>query len=63
MKLVAELGAASEWRPRIVPEAEPDPPGPEMPVKKKRKSGYRTWAELLARTWAMDALACPACQG
>jgi hypothetical protein len=25
--------------------------------------GYRPWAELLARTFAVDVLACPRCQG
>lgn len=25
--------------------------------------GYRPWAELLARTFAVDVLACPICQG
>ena len=34
-----------------------------MPGKKKHRCRYRTWAELLARTWAIDALACPVCQG
>ncbi len=28
-----------------------------------RKSGYRPWAELLERTFAVDVLACPSCQG
>ena len=36
---------------------------PERAGKKKRRSGYRTWAELLARTFGVDALACPACKG
>ena len=31
--------------------------------KKQRRSRYRTWAELLARTFGVDALACPVCQG
>ena len=57
------LAAASEWRARIVPKARSETPEPEMPGKKKRKSGYRTWAELLARTFAIDALACPVCRG
>ena len=35
--------------------AEPEPP--------KRMGGYRPWAELLARTFAVDVLACPRCQG
>ncbi len=58
------LGAASQWRSRIVPSAEPDTPEPELrPKKKKRRCRYRPWAELLARTFGVDALACPACQG
>ena len=28
-----------------------------------RKSGYRPWAELLQRTFAVDVLTCPSCQG
>ena len=57
------LAAASEWRSRIVPKAEPEAPGPELPGKKKRRIAYRTWAELLARTFAVDALACAVCRG
>ena len=59
------LAAASPWRPRIAPKppteepvaatAEPDRTGP--------KGGYRPWAELLARTFAVDVLSCPSCQG
>ena len=56
------LAAASEWRSRIVPPAE-QALAPERAGKKKRRSGYRTWAELLARTFGVDALACPVCQG
>jgi hypothetical protein len=56
------LGAASQWRSRIVPPAGPAP-GPERPGEKKLKCRYRTWAELLARTFAIDALACPVCRG
>jgi hypothetical protein len=28
-----------------------------------RKSGYRPWAELLERTFGVDVLTCPSCQG
>ena len=28
-----------------------------------RRSGYRPWAELLERTFAVDVLTCPRCQG
>jgi integrase len=55
------LAAASPWRPRIAPKppaqvptaetAEPDRTGPA--------GGYRPWAELLARTFAVDVLSCP----
>ena len=50
------LAAASPWRPTIAPKPaaasdEPDRTGPA--------GGYRPWAELLARTFAVDVLACP----
>ena len=35
-------------------------PEPETP---KGAGGYRPWAELLARTFGVDVLACPKCQG
>jgi hypothetical protein len=57
--------AARAWRPKIAPKppteepaaasAEPDRTGPAR--------GYRPWAELLARTFAVDVLACPKCHG
>jgi len=56
------LGAASEWRSRIVPPSD-EALTPERAGKKKRRSRYRTWAELLARTFGVNALACPVCQG
>ncbi len=56
------LAAASPWRSRLTP---PLPPTAEdvEPEKRVRKSGYRPWAELLQRTFAMDVLTCPSCQG
>ena len=56
------LEAASDWRSRIVPPSD-DALAPERAGKKKRRRRYRTWAELLARTFGVDALACPVCQG
>ena len=56
------LGAASEWRSRIVPPSD-EALAPERAGKKKRRTRYRTWAELLARTFGVNALACPVCQG
>ena len=58
------LGAASAWRSRIVPRAEQaDTCAAEVAGKKKQRSRYRTWAELLARTFGLDGLARPVCQG
>jgi hypothetical protein len=57
------LAPASTWRSRIAPkppgEATPAP-GSETP---KRAAGYRPWAELLARRFGVDVLACPKCNG
>jgi len=33
------------------------------PIAQERLAGYRPWAELLARTFAVDVLACPKCHG
>jgi hypothetical protein len=38
------------------------PPG-DKPGKPNHAGGYRSWAELLARTFAVDVLSCPTCQG
>jgi hypothetical protein len=63
------LAAASEWRPRLAPPA-PQPPaakeapgGGGEPGGAKRCDAYRPWAELLARSFAVDVLRCPRCQG
>jgi hypothetical protein len=54
------LAPASTWRARIVPKPPPEAAEPETP---KGAGGYRPWAELLARTFAVDVLACPRCEG
>ncbi len=56
------LAAASPWRSRVT---SPMPPTAETvePEKRVRKSGYRPWAELLQRTFALDVLTCPSCKG
>ena len=33
------------------------------PEWSRPRGGYRPWAELLARTFAVDVLACPRCHG
>jgi len=58
------LAPASQWRSRIAPGAPPEAPaGSDEPGTPERAGGYRPWAELLARTFAVDVLACPSCQG
>jgi len=58
------LAAAGPWRSRLAPLLPPEATTasyePETP---RRAGGYRPWAELLARTFAADVLACPRCQG
>jgi hypothetical protein len=56
------LAAASPWRSRITPHLPPPAENVE-PEKRVRKSGYRPWAELLQRTFSLDVLTCPSCQG
>ena len=60
------LAAAHPWRPRITPQA------PDQKSRNKRKprvkqkgsaDTYRPWAELLKRSFAIDALECPKCHG
>jgi hypothetical protein len=59
------LAAASEWRSRIAPASASEGPaeGDEPSRPTPRPGGYRPWAELLARTFAVDVFACPRCQG
>jgi Putative transposase len=59
------LAAASPWRPRIAPKAPTEDPAPASaePDRTGPAGGYRPWAELLARTFAVDVLAFPKCHG
>ncbi len=60
------LAAASPWRPRIAPQAaHPEEPAvaTHKPDRTAPTGGYRPWAELLARTFGVDVLTCPSCQG
>jgi len=63
------LGAASKWRALVVPplpEADPgttnsaSPPPCESRPKKPptHRSGYRPWAELMKRSFALDVETC-----
>jgi hypothetical protein len=62
------LAPASQWRwrlapaPRLPAPAKPPAKGDE-PGRPERRDNYRPWADLLARTFAVDVLICPRCQG
>jgi hypothetical protein len=58
------LGAGSPWRPCISPESSESPqPTPRTQRRPRKDRQYRPWAELLARTFAVDVLTCPRCHG
>ena len=58
------LAAASEWRSRLAPASASEGPAEgDEPGRPQRPDAYRPWAELLARTFAVDVLVCPRCQG
>jgi len=57
------LASACRWRSRIAPKPPPEGTPATEPEMPKHAGGYRPWAELLARTFAVDVLACPRCQG
>jgi Putative transposase/Transposase zinc-binding domain len=59
------LASASRWRARIAPKPVVDTTVEAAPPSEpaRRRGTYRPWAELLRRTFAVDALACPKCQG
>ena len=63
------LAPASKLRPRIIPEPQADVGATateddvveDKPLRKGFR--YRPWAELLKRTFRIDVLCCPTCQG
>ena len=58
------LAPASPWRSRLAPMAPSETPTDgQRPRRPEGAPSYRPWAELLARTFAVDVLACPKCQG
>jgi Putative transposase/Transposase zinc-binding domain len=63
VKYAGVLAPASPWRSRLAP---PPPQAADAGAKPDRPAHpgtYRPWAELLARTYAVDVLVCPTCQG
>ena len=62
------LASASAWRSRIAPpRAVAETPVAETPANdappKRAVGTYRAWAELLKRTFDVDVLHCPKCNG
>ena len=53
------LASASAWRRRL----SPDPKREAAPGSPRKRTHYRTWADLLARMFALDSLECPRCKG
>jgi len=67
VKYAGVLASAHRWRARIALERPAGQAGalppPEHGEKPKRRGARRLWAELLARTFAIDVLECPKCSG
>jgi hypothetical protein len=66
VKYSGVLAPASSWRSRITPRPEPPPaaaPHDDAQPMSPPKGSYRGWAELLKRTFDVDVLQCPRCQG
>ena len=63
VKYAGVLASASPWRSRLAPPSAQAAAAGDEPGRPAHAGGYRPWAELLARTFAVDVLACPRCQG
>jgi hypothetical protein len=66
VKYSGVLASASPWCQRIGPHpAKPQEPAKadDKPAPKRKRGGYRSWADLLRRTFAIDVLECPRCKG
>jgi hypothetical protein len=66
VKYAGVLASASPWRMRIGPcptRQQQPAKADDEPAPKRKRGGYRPWAELLRRTFAFDVLECPTCKG
>ncbi len=63
VKYASVLAPASPWMSRLArqPFRAADPS--DEPGRPPHAGAYRPWAELLARTFAVDVLVCPTCHG
>ncbi len=62
VRYVGVLASASKLRPRILPES-PSAVVESVEQPHPHRCGYRPWAELMMRTFAVDVLCCPRCNG
>jgi len=63
VKYAGVLAPASAWRTRLLPKPPTAFVSANDQDRPKRPASYRPWAELLARTFALDVLQCPSCHG
>jgi Putative transposase len=63
VKYAGVLAPASPSRSRLAPQLPEAAAADDKPGRPAHTGGYRPWAELLARTFAVDVLVCPTCQG
>ena len=63
LRYAGVLASASPWRSRLAPQSLQAAAAGDKPGRPDHAGGYRPWAELLARTFAVHVLACPRCQG
>ncbi len=63
LRYAGVLAPASPWRSCLAPQSPQAAAPSDEPGRPNHAGGYRPWAELLARTFAVDVLACPRCQG
>jgi hypothetical protein len=63
VKYAGVLAPASPWRSRLAPQSPQAADAGDKPSRRDHAGAYRPWAELLARTFAVDVLACGRCQG
>ena len=57
------IAPASPWRPLIAPQPLAQPSSAAARPVPAKSAAYRPWAQLLARTFAVDVLRCSACGG
>jgi hypothetical protein len=63
VKYAGVLAPASPWRSRLTLPSTQSAAASDELDRPAHAAAYRPWAELLARTFVVDVLACPKCRG